>query len=144
MSASRALAPRTGPGPRRRARSVPGLGILAVLGFASTAGAQEPATMFGLVVSGPDSVPVAEASVFIRLERRGTLTDFEGRFLLLGVEGRKVVLEVQEPCHHAALAEVVVDGTEVEVPPIALVPSGRCDPWSAPKVTPPKKARSRP
>ena len=118
------------------------LTIIATLAVVSSPveGQRTGATMRGMIVSGPDSIPVAEASVFIRLERRGSISDGEGRFLIEGVEGAKVVLEIQDPCHHSTLREVVMDGGDVEVPVIVLNPTGRCEPSVAPMFRFPQRA----
>jgi TonB-linked SusC/RagA family outer membrane protein len=87
----------------------------ALLAFGSAEGRAQGGSVGGVVVSERSLLPIAGAQVRAVGSDRGTLADASGRFLLSGLSGGDVVLEVVMIGYRTATQTVRVGATDVRI-----------------------------
>jgi iron complex outermembrane receptor protein len=71
-----------------------GAAILSCL-TSTLAGAQQTGSISGVVRASNDSMPVSDATIFLRGSTRSTQTDDRGRYLLTGVAAGREIVTIQ-------------------------------------------------
>jgi TonB-linked SusC/RagA family outer membrane protein len=94
-------------------RGLAGVAVVFLLLLPAAAAAQ--GTIGGLVVSAETQQPLGGASVMVSGTDIGTLTNNEGRFLLMRVPGNRVTLRVTMLGHRTTTVEAPVGATDLRV-----------------------------